>query len=414
MKILFFSHYFPPEGNAPASRTWEHCVRWVRAGHDVTVITCVPNVPAGIPYDGYRNRFRSQREEIDGVHVIRVWTILAANAGFVLRILNYLSYLFSAVRVGLFVKRPDIIVATSPQFFCGWAGVLVQFFRRVPFILEIRDIWPESIAAVGAIRHGLIMRMLEWLEKRMYSSADHIVAVGQGYRDNVLSKVDVGDRISVIYNGVDGKQFAPGQQDPGFRAQYGLTEGFLCSYVGTIGMAHGLEIVLDAAEQLKARGSTEISFLMVGDGARREHLQQETDRRGLTDRVCFTGRLDKSEMPAVLANSDALLVHLRDCDLFTTVIPSKIFEAMAMERPIIMGVRGESVEIVRRAGAGLEMEPGNVESLVDCVERLSADRELCESLSASGRQFVLQEFSRDAFARQYLDLMQDVVGRVQR
>lgn len=409
MKILFFSHYFPPEGNAPASRTWEHCVRWVRAGHDVTVITCVPNVPNGVAYEGYRNRFRSQHEEIDGIHVIRVWTILAANAGFVLRILNYLSYLFSAVRVGLFVKRPDVIIATSPQFFCGWAGVLVQFFRRVPFILEIRDIWPESIAAVGAIRRGPVMRVLEWLERRMYLAADHIVAVGQGYRDNVLSKVDATDRISVIYNGVDGRQFSPVPPDPEFRAQHGLPDGFLCSYVGTIGMAHGLETVLDAVDQLKTKGQSDISFLMVGDGARREELQKEADRRGLTNRVCFTGRLDKAEMPRVLANSDALLVHLRDCDLFSTVIPSKIFEAMAMERPIIMGVRGESVDIVRRAGAGLEMEPGNAESLVDCVEKLSSDRQLRESLSSSGRQFVLEEFSRDAFAQQYLDLMQNVV-----
>lgn len=410
MKILFFTHYFPPEGNAPASRTYEHCVRWVRAGHDVTVITCVPNVPNGVPYEGYRNRWRSQHEDIDGIHVIRVWTLLAANAGFVLRILNYLSYLLSAVRVGLFVSRPDVIIATSPQFFCGWAGVLVQFFRRIPFILEIRDIWPESITAVGAIRHGVIIRVLEWLERQMYRSADHIVAVGNGYRDNVASKADVANRISVIYNGVDGDQFTPKEPDADFRRQYGLTQRFLCSYVGTIGMAHGLETVLDAAELLKQDESTEIGFLLVGDGARREALEQEAGQRGLSDCVKFTGRLDKAEMPRVLASSDALLVHLRACDLFTTVIPSKIFEAMAMERPIIMGVRGESAEIVRRAGAGLEMEPGNASSLVECLRRFSTDADLRESLSASGRRFVLDEFSRDTFARRYLELIEEVVS----
>ena len=409
MKILFFSHYFPPEGNAPASRTYEHCVRWAKAGHDVTVITCVPNVPNGVPYEGYRNRFRSQRETIDGINVIRVWTFLAPNSGFARRILNYLSYMVMAVMAGLFVKRPKIVIATSPQFFCGWAGVIVQFLRRLPFVLEIRDIWPESVTAVGAIKVGFVIRLFEWLEKKMYLSADHIVTVGKGYRDNVTSKVDVGDRISVIYNGVDGDQFSPQPVDAEFRRRYGMQDRFLCSYVGTIGMAHGLETVLNAAEILKEAGRDDIGFLLVGDGARREWLEQDAADRGLSDLVKFTGRLDKSEMPGVSSSSDTLLVHLRQCDLFTTVIPSKIFETMAMQRPIIMGVRGESAEIVERAVAGIQMEPGNVDSLLNCLDRLSSDRELYESLTSNGRRFVLEEFSRDTFAADYLKVFTTLV-----
>ncbi|MCP4511897.1 MAG: glycosyltransferase family 4 protein [Fuerstiella sp.] len=409
MKILFFSHYFPPEGNAPASRTYEHCVRWVNAGHDVTVITCVPNVPNGVPYEGYRNRFRSQRETIDGINVIRVWTFLAPNSGFARRILNYLSYMVTAVIAGLFVKRPQVVIATSPQFFCGWAGVIVQFLRRLPFVLEIRDIWPESVTAVGAIKVGFVIRLFEWLEKKMYRSADQIVTVGKGYRDNVASKVDVGDRISVIYNGVDGDQFAPQPADAEFRRRYGMQDRFLCSYVGTIGMAHGLETVLNAAEILKEAGRDDIGFLLVGDGARREWLEQDAADRGLSDLVKFTGRLDKSEMPGVISSSDTLLVHLRQCDLFTTVIPSKIFETMAMQRPIIMGVRGESAEIVERAVAGIQMEPGNVDSLLNCLDRLSSDRELYESLTSNGRRFVLEEFSRDTFAADYLKVFATLV-----
>jgi glycosyltransferase involved in cell wall biosynthesis len=409
MKILFFTHYFPPEGNAPASRTYEHCVRWVRAGHEVTVVTCVPNVPDGVPYEGYSNRFRAQKEVVDGINVVRVWTLLAANAGFVKRILNYLTYMISATWAGMWVRKSDVIVATSPQFFCGWAGVLVQFFRRRPFVLEIRDIWPESITAVGAMKRGLAVRVLEWLEKKMYRSADHVVAVGKGYRDNVSAKAPVGDRISVIYNGVDGQQFAPAPADPGFRKQFGMTDRFLVSYVGTIGMAHGLETVLDAAEKLKADGRKDIGFLLVGDGARRQSLELEAAERGLTDFVQFTGRLAKSEMPRVLASSDALLVHLRACDLFTTVIPSKIFEAMAMERPIIMGVQGESADIVREASAGLDMEPGDPDSLIECLTRLQKEPDLYESLTANGRRFVLDEFSRDAFAARYLELLKSLV-----
>ena len=412
MKILFFTHYFPPEGNAPASRTYEHCVRWVREGHDVTVITCVPNVPTGVPYEGYKNRFRAQKEVVDGINVVRVWTLLAANSGFTKRILNYLTYMISATWTGMWVKKPDVIIATSPQFFCGWAGVLVQFFRRRPFVLEIRDIWPESITAVGAMKRGFAVRVLEWLEKKMYRSADHIVTVGKGYRDNVSAKAPVGDRTSVIYNGVDGNQFTPVPADADFRARYGMADRFLVSYVGTIGMAHGLETVLDAAEKLKAAGRNDVGFLLVGDGARRESLESEAAERGLTDMVKFTGRLPKTEMPRVLASSETLLVHLRACDLFTTVIPSKIFEAMAMERPIIMGVQGESADIVREAEAGLDMEPGNADSLIECLDRLAKDDGLYSSLSSSARRFVLDEFSRDAFAATYLELLASLVPGV--
>ena len=411
MRVLFFTHYFPPEGNAPASRTYEHCTRWVKAGHQVTVVTSVPNVPNGVPYPGYRNRFRRQRDTMDGIEVIRVWTYLAPNAGFVKRIVNYLSYMLTAFWVGVTIRRPDVIIATSPQFFCGWAGVLTQFFRRVPFILEIRDIWPESITAVGAMRKGLLTRLLEWLEKRMYLSADHIVTVGQGYRDNVAGKVPVADRISVIYNGIDGNAFTPQNADEDLLQRFGQGNRFVCSYVGTIGMAHGLETVLDCAELLQQAGRTDIGFLLVGDGARRQPLMEECATRGLNDLVRFTGLLSKQEMPKVLASSDVLLVHLRACDLFQTVIPSKIFEAMAMKRPIIMGVQGESAEIVRSSQAGIDMQPGDAQSLFACVTKLKDDTTLYATLSRNGRDFVLEKFSRDAFAATYLKLIETVVNQ---
>ena len=408
MRILFFSHYFPPEGNAPASRTYEHCVRWVQAGHDVTVITCVPNVPNGIPYEGYRNRLRSQHEVIDGIRVIRVWTWLAANAGFALRILNYLSFLLFAFWQSWFVKRPDVVIATSPQFFCGWAGVLTRWFRRVPFVLEIRDIWPESITAVGAMKRGLVIRFLEFLERRMYLAADHIVTVGIGYRDQIVAKVPVQGRISTIYNGVDGVQFAPALPDESLRKSWGMDGRFVCSYVGTIGMAHQLETVIEAAAQLKQQNRNDIGFVLVGDGARREFLEQLNDREQTSDLVHFTGRIPKADIPRVLATSDALLVHLRKSDLFTTVIPSKIFEAMAMERPIVMGVAGESCEIVLRAEAGLAMTPGNPHELLNACQQLQNDTKLLQSLRKNGRRFVLSEFNRDQLAADYLDVLAQV------
>ncbi len=412
MQILFLSHYFPPENNAPASRTHEHCARWARAGHDVTVLTCVPNCPGGEVYPGYRNRLRRQVEMVDGIRVVRVWTYLAPNAGTWRRIANYLSYMVSAVLASLRLPRPDVVVATSPQFFCGWAGVLASRVKRAPLVLEIRDIWPESIVAVGAMRNRRVLGILEELERRMYLAARHIVAVGDGYRDNILGKVDVADRISVITNGVDLVRYSPREPDARFLQRWNLDGKFVCSYVGTIGMAHGLEVVIEAAKLLRAGGRDDIRFCLVGDGAMRKSLEQQARHESVSDMVVCTGRLPKEEMPAVLASSDACLVHLKGCELFETVVPSKIFEIMAMGRPIIMGVKGQARRMVIDAGAGVEMEPDCPRSLVAAVETLAAEAHAGYVRSAGARAYVANHFSRDTFAKRYLDLLEDVAARL--
>ena len=413
MKIVFFSHYFPPEGNAPASRTYEHAVRWAEQGVDVTVITCAPNVPDGVVYDGYKNRLWPQRETIDGVSVVRVWSYVAANAGGMKRILNYVSYLVSSVFAFLFFcKRPDLVVATSPQFFCGWAGTVASWLKWCPFLLEIRDIWPESIIAVGAMKEGLLTRCLERMEKWMYRSATHIVAVGNGYKKAILKRAPNLNNISVITNGVDLTKFAPMPPDEDFRRKWGLEDKFVCAYVGTIGMAHGLEVVLDAAEKLKRADRNDIRFCLVGDGARRKELENQTQQRDLQSHVVFTGRLPKSEMGIVLASSQVLLIHLKACDLFTTVIPSKMFEAMAMERPIIMGVDGEAREIVATSRSGINMEPGNTDQLIEAVCRLADDPEFASKLASQGRPFVSECYTRDVLANRFLEVMRTVaVGK---
>ena len=413
MRVVFFSHYFSPEGNAPASRTYEHCKRWVEAGHQITVVTCAPNVPDGVVYEGYKNRLWPQRETIDGIDVIRIWTYLAANSGNSKRILNYASYMFSAVLCFLFFcRRPNLIIATSPQFFCGWAGTIASWLKWCPFILEIRDIWPESIVTVGALKKSsLLVRILERLEKWMYRSANHIVTVGKGYQENVLSKVDVGDRISVVTNGVDLDVFSPQEPSSEFRQQHGLSDHFVCSYVGTIGMAHGLSVVVRAAKILKSMKRNDVKFCLIGDGAQRKKIKQEVLDSHLEDIVQFTGRLQKSDMPMVLASSDCLLIHLKKTDLFTTVIPSKIFESMAMERPLVMGVVGESTKIVAQSGAGIDIEPDNEYDLVNAVIKLCDDRKFYNSLCENSREFVRENFSRDKLAQDLLDILLSVANK---
>jgi glycosyltransferase involved in cell wall biosynthesis len=410
MRILFFSHYFPPEVNAPATRTYEHCVRWVKAGHEVTVVTCVPNCPSGNVYSGYRSRLRRQVQMMDGIKVIRVWTYLAQNAGMMRRTLSYISFLASGVLSSWRLKRPDVVVATSPQFFCGWAGVWVARMWRAPFVLEIRDIWPESIAAVGALRRRPLLRFLEFLERRLYRAADHLVTVGDGYKARILVRADVADRISVVTNGVDLQRFVPRAADPAFLREHGLDGKFVCSYVGTIGMAHGLEVIVEAAKILKERGRDDIRFCVVGDGAHRERLCQAAADSGVASSVIFTGRQPTARMPAILASSDVCLIHLKACELFESVIPSKIFEAMAMERPILIGVRGTAVDIVRRANAGLEFEPGCADQLAACVIRLADDPSLHFRFGMKARAFVERHYNRDALALEMLDRIEQVAA----
>jgi colanic acid biosynthesis glycosyl transferase WcaI len=400
-KILFLTHYFPPESNAPASRVHEMAKLWVQDDYDVTVITCAPNCPNGIVYDTYQNKL-IQREVIDGINVIRVWTFLAANRGTVRRIMNYVSYMLSAVLAGLFVKKPDVLIATSPQFFCGWAGTFLKIIKRVPFILEIRDIWPESIVAVGAIKNRHMVHVLERLERWMYASATHIVTVGKGYMEQLVKKGVDPSRISIISNGVDVKTFSSQSRDEVFRKRYGINGEFVCAYVGTLGMASGLNVVIEAAKILKRKGLAHFKFMLVGDGAMREELQQKVEELKLNN-VVFTGRLAKDMMPGCLASADCCLVHLRRTELFRSVLPSKIFEAAAMERPIILGVEGHAANLVSEAHAGICIEPENAYELSDAMTALANDQVLAHSYGFAGSEYMKTHFDRKVLARRYLE-----------
>jgi glycosyltransferase involved in cell wall biosynthesis len=411
MNILFLSHYFPPEVNAPATRTWEHCRRWAATGYHVTVVTCAPNCPSGVVFEGYRNAWRRE-EVVEGIRVVRVWTYLAANQGFLPRILNYVSYMMTATWCAARLRDVDVVVATSPQFFCGWAGVWCSRLLRRPLVLEIRDLWPESIVTVGAMKRSLIIRMLEWLECRMYAAADRIVTVGEGYREQLLSKGVAADKIAVVPNGVDLDRFSPPgnsidahTRSASLRRRWGAGERFVCAYVGTVGMAHGLEVVLDAAGRLRDSHRDDVAFWVIGDGAERERLAAEAVRHGL-DNVCFTGLVPKQEVADVLSACDACLVHLRGTELFGTVIPSKIFEALAMNVPIIMGVRGEACEIVRRAGGGVPMTSDDPQSLIDAIEGVAmAGRDAFRG----GRDYVAAHYNRDRLAARMLEELQAVI-----
>jgi colanic acid biosynthesis glycosyl transferase WcaI len=382
---------------------------WTRQGHRVTVITSAPNVPTGVIYEGYHNRL-CQQEWINGIRVIRVWTYLAANRGRLLRGFNFFSYLVTAAVTGVLLRpRADVVIATSPQFFAGCAGVPVSRAHGAPFVLEIRDIWPASIMAVGALKEGRIIHALERLERALYATADHIVAVGAGYRQHILDSGVPAAKIEVVTNGVDSDLFVPRAPDDALRARLGLTGKFVVTYAGTVGMAHGLDVVLRTGHRLRERGRDDIVFLIVGDGARRQELEQAARDQGLHN-VVFTGMVPRALLPGYLASSDACLVHMRDEALFTTVLPSKIFEDAAMAKPILAGLCGEGSDIIEAADCGIAFAPGDDAALAAAVERLADDPEEGRRLGRNGRRYVLEHYDRRGLALDYLAILERVRG----
>ena len=294
MHILFLTDNFPPEVNAPASRTFEHCREWVKAGHRVTVITCAPNFPTGKVYPGYRNALW-QREIIDGIHVVRVWSYITANEGTFKRTLDYVSFMFSAILAAPFVRRVDIVVATSPQFFTACAGYAITRLPRKPFVFELRDLWPESIRAVGALRNERILQALEALELFLYRKADAVVSVTQAFRRILIARGIDGRKIFVVTNGVDLSRFAPRAKDAELMARHRLAGKFVAGYIGTHGMAHALETVLDAAALTAQANGLEICLLFLGDGASKKSLETRAQAMKL-DNVLFFDTVSKDDV----------------------------------------------------------------------------------------------------------------------
>lgn len=406
MHILFLTDNFPPETNAPATRTFEHAKRWVAAGHQVTVITCAPNFPGGKVFAGFKNRL-FHRESMSGIEVIRVWTYITANEGFIKRTLDYVSFMVSSVVAGIFVKRPDVIVATSPQFFCAMGGYVLSRLKFRPFVFELRDLWPDSIVAVGAMADSPAIRALRRIEYFLYRRASVIVSVTHSFKEILTGNGIPGDKIVVVPNGVDSNDFKPGPLPVELVDKWNLQGKFVAAYVGTLGMAHGLGALLDAAELLRA--DERIAFVLVGTGAEREKLVELAQARGLAN-VVFVGAVDRESVKQYWRLADVALVLLRDTPLFSHVIPSKMFEAMGTARPIILGVRGESKGILERAQAGIAIPPESAAELAKAIQLLANNRDSARNMGQAGQTFVAEHYSRDRLANEMLIALQRAAG----
>jgi len=397
MKILILSDRFHPEIAAPSVRITDHARHWLEAGHEVTVVTGAPNFPRGELFEGYRNRLY-QVDDVDGIRTIRLWSYMAANEGFARRILDYLSLVATSVLFAFRYPPFDVVVATSPPLFTALGGWLVALLRRRPWVFEIRDLWPASIRAVAA-SDSKLLDAFEQLELFLYRRATRIVALTRSFVTDLRSRGIDPDKIDVVINGVDTARFSRERVELDARRALGVPEeAFLAGYIGTTGMAHGLETVLDAADRCRADDSGRpVHFLILGEGAERAALERSARERGLSN-LSFHDFVPHERMPDYLAALDASIVHLRPDPLFETVIPSKIFEAMAMAVPIVMAVPGEAAGLVRDADAGVCIPSGDPDAMAKAVQELAASPERCRELAENGRRAALERFSRRANA----------------
>lgn len=399
MHVLFISNYFPPEVNAPATRIYEHARHWVKEGGSVEVMTSVPNYPEGVLYEGYQNRF--SQETVEDIPVTRVPMYIAENKGTVKRTLSYISFMLSAILYsGRIQKRPDLVVATSPQLFGAIAGYVISRLRKVPFILEIRDLWPESIPAVGAIQSQGILQIFEKIVQFLYRKAEQIVVVTDAFKDDLIEKGIDPQKITVLKNGANLDFFSQSleqQQLERLRKTHQLEDKFVVSYIGTLGMAHRADILLEAAQQCS---DDEVVFVVIGTGSEREAIAQKQAQLQLPN-FRLIEKQPKKWIPYFLQLTDVSVVHLKNTPAFQKVIPSKMFESMVMQKPVVLGVQGEARKILQAAQGGIAIEPENVAALVAAVLQLKQNKALYQKMAKSGYEHVCRNYDRKKIAKRY-------------
>ncbi len=407
MNILFLTDNFVPESNAPAIRTFEHARKWITEGHKVTVITCAPNFPEGVVYPGYKNKWLS-KETIEGIDVIRVKTYMTANEGVLKRTLDYVSFMFSSFIAGVFVKNIDVVIATSPQFFCVCSGFALAKLKRKKFVFELRDLWPESIKAVGAINKSIVIRFFEIIEQYLYRKSDLIISVTNSFKVELVSRGIEENRICVVRNGVDLNRFYFREKNAQLEELLELKNKLVIGYIGTQGLAHGLTTIVEAASKLQHR--KDIVFMFVGCGAANKSLVKLTNSKALNN-ILFIDRKNQKIIQEYWSLCDLSVVHLKNIELFKSVIPSKLFESMAMGIPIILGQpKGESTDLIESTGTGTIISPECADEMAVVIEGLCNDISRRQLISKKCLVAVKQ-FERDFSAIKMLRAVETLIQK---
>ena len=409
MRIAYFCQYFVPETAAPAARVSEMARAWADAGHEVTVVTGLPNHPTGVVPDAYRGVW-FKRETLGRIAVWRNWLYATPNEGFVKKTLCHLSFMVSTLLFSVpRLRGTDVMVVSSPSFFVVITVCLAHWVWRRPFIFEVRDLWPGVFIELGVLRNRLIIRALEALEMFLYRRAALVVVVTDSFRDVLVARGLPTSHVAVITNGVDTDAFRP-DSDAGraLRAAQALDGKFVVLYIGAHGISQALGRFLDLAE--RCRDDHDMIFQFVGDGAEKQALVARAEAMGLTN-VRFLPSQPRTTVPAWYAAADVVLVPLRNIPVFDTFIPSKMFEILASARPILASVRGEARGILERSGGALVVDPEDVDAMARALRALRTEPGLRAQLAERGAAFARRDYDRNALAARYLDLLKGVIAR---
>ena len=404
MRILIVCHYFPPEIGAPQARLSELAKAWAEAGDEVTVLTGMPNHPTGVVPEGYRGRIRAE-EEVDGYRVVRTWLYATPNTGILKKTLGHLSFMATSVLLGMRRVGPaDVVVVSSPTFFSVFSAWAIARWKRAAFVVEVRDLWPAIFVELGVLRNPFVIRGLERLELAGYRAAAAVVVVTEGFRDDLVRRGVPADKVHVIPNGADLALFGAAAPDDTARAELGAGPGdTLVLYIGAHGISHGLEAVADGAAKVDG---TKIHFAFVGEGGAKDRLERRVRDLGVSN-ITLRAGVERDDVPRLLAAADICLVPLRDVSLFSSFVPSKIFEYLAASKAVIGSVRGEPARILEAAGA-VVVEPEDPAALADAVQVLAGDPERRAAMGRQGRAYVAKHFDRANLADRYRAILAGV------
>jgi glycosyltransferase involved in cell wall biosynthesis len=406
MRILFVSPYFPPELGAPQTRIYEQAVRLRRKGHAVSILTTFPNYPTGVVPKEWTGRLWWHGSDA-GVDIYRFWTYATPNSGFYKRVLSQLSFAFLACLAGMWLPSTDVIVVESPPLFDGIAAVFLSIAKRAPFVFYVSDLWPETAVQLGVLNNPFLIAIAKRLELLIYRRAALVIAVTAGIRRSIAEELS-SERAVMLRNAVDTDFFTPTSDRTKLKESLRLPPGrFLVLYAGTLGLAQQLSTTLECASELQKRGN-DVHFVFAGDGAEKERLQQQSTEMGL-ENVSFLPPWPKAAMPELLNSADCILVSLKEAPIFYAALPTKLFEAMACGRPVVLAAAGEAEVVVRDAVAGYCARPGDAASIREAILRAQRQREGREEMGRRGREYMVANFSRERQVEELLALLCRVV-----
>lgn len=396
-KLLILTQYFPPEVGAPQNRLFELAVRLQQKGIDVSVLTAMPNYPKMEIHEAYKGK-KYHYEEMEGLKVHRSWIYVSRSKGIIKRLLNYFSFVFSSAWYGRNkIGDVDYILCESPPLFLGYSALYLKRKKKAKLIFNVSDLWPESAEKLGVVNNKYMLKLAYNLEAKLYNASVLITGQTQGICENINQRFPH-KKTYWLPNGVDMKYYNPASITKGdFREKHAIAKtDFVFLYAGIIGLAQGLEIIIEAANKFKEQ--THLKFVFLGNGPEKPRLQELQNQYGLNN-VIFIDSVSKSQMPSVLKSVNAAIIPLKKLDLFMGAIPSKIFESLAMQLPILLGVDGEARELfINKGKCGLYFEPENTNELVEAIITVTTNTGLAKELGENGRNYVNEHFNRNTIA----------------